>query len=182
MTKLEGRYDIDWLRVLATPGVFTMHCFRFFDPMDLEVKNNVTSENLLIILFFFAQWLMPLFCTVSGAAIFYSLSFRTPNQFVQSRISRILIPYLVIGIFVLVPPQDYIKVVPGGKIPELAGMSFSQFYLECVTHLSHFYDEFPFVALPMMHPLGPLLSLRLFTGAVSAFRVSQIRAGRTAPL
>jgi glucan biosynthesis protein C len=180
MTKLERRYDLDWLRVLATLGVFTMHCFRFFDPMDWEVKNNVTSENLLIILFFFAQWLMPLFFTVSGASIYFALSFRTPRQFVKTRVLRILIPYLGIGIFVLVPPQDYIKVVPGGKIPELAGMSFTQYYPEYVTHMSLFYDEFPFVALPMMH-LWYLFYLFVFS-LVLLLLFAYLKSARGAPL
>jgi len=162
ISKSGRRYDLDWLRVLAIVAVFTMHVFRFFDPMDWEVKNNVTEEALMIFMIFFAQWLMPLFFVISGAAIFYSLSFRTSVQFTRARISRILIPYLIIGIFVLIPPQEYIKLVHTIKVPELVGLSFTEFYPGYITNMKIFHDGFPYIAPPMMH-LWFLLYLFIFS-------------------
>ena len=126
MNKPQRRYDIDWLRVIATLGVFLFHCMRVFDSSDWEVKNNVTSESLIILIVFFGQWMMPIFFVISGAAIFYSLDFRSPQQFIKARVTRILIPYLLVGIFVLVPPQEYAKLISHGIVP--ADISLFAFY------------------------------------------------------
>ena len=47
--KSARRFELDWLRVIATFAVFVMHSLRMFDPMDWEVKNNATSEALILV-------------------------------------------------------------------------------------------------------------------------------------
>lgn len=155
------RFDLDWLRVLATLAVFTMHCTRFFDAMPWEVKNNVQSEGLTLVTILLAQWLMPLFFIVSGAAIYFALHFRSPVQFIKERVTRILIPFLLVGVFVLVYPQEYIRAVSHGDISEHA-VSVFQGYPLYLSHISLFRDQFPWIALPTMH-LWYLLYLFIFS-------------------
>lgn len=117
-------YYIDWLRVLAMLATFSFHNDRFFDFDDWHVKNDVTSLASSIHIQFFNQWMMPLFFVLSGAAAYYSLKSRKAGGFVKERSLRILIPWVIIGIFVIAPPQVYLERLTHG---EFSG-SFFQFY------------------------------------------------------
>jgi hypothetical protein len=52
---------------------------------------------------------MPLFFILSGAAVFYSLKFRSSYSFLWERVKRILIPLTVVGYFITSPPQMYFE-------------------------------------------------------------------------
>ena len=149
------RYDLDWLRVIAILGVFFMHVSRFFDPMDWDVKNNILSENIMIFILFIAQWLMPLFFLISGMSIYFVLSFMTKRHFVKSRFLRIMVPYLFIGLFVILPPQDYLSLLGRGIFTG----TFLEYYPK---YLTYNFGDFPSVNLLMGH-LWYLVYLFLFS-------------------
>jgi len=126
---------IDWLRVLAMLSIFFFHSDRFFDFFDWHVKNSVTSLASSIHIDIFNQWMMPLFFILSGAAIYYALRFRTAGGFIKERSQRILIPWILIGIFVIAPPQVYLERLTHG---DFSG-NFFQFYFP------HYFDGvYPF--------------------------------------
>jgi glucan biosynthesis protein C len=102
-------YYIDWLRVLAMLSIFFFHADRFFDYYDWHVKNGEHNIISSIHITFFAQWMMPLFFILSGAAVFYSLKFRSSTAFLWERVKRILIPLAIVGYFVTSPPQMYFE-------------------------------------------------------------------------
>jgi glucan biosynthesis protein C len=102
-------YYIDWLRVLAMLSIFFFHADRFFDFYDWHVKNGAHNIISSIHVAFFVQWLMPLFFILSGAAVFYSLKFRTSAAFLWERVERILIPLAIVGYFITSPPQMYFE-------------------------------------------------------------------------
>ena len=93
---------------------------------------------------------------ISGAAVFYSLRSRKAGGFVKERILRILIPYVIIGIFVIAPPQVYLERLTHG---EFSG-NFFQFYYP------HYFDGiYPFggnFAIIPMH-LWYLMDLFIFS-------------------
>ncbi len=166
----ERRHNLDWLRVLATFGVVFFHVMRFFNAEPWEVKNNITSEVVDIFIALFAQWMMPIFFTISGAAIYYSLGIRKPDQFIRARINRILIPFLTVGLFVLVPPQEYIKAVTRGSSLHIREMGFFEIYPLYLSNISILRGEFPYIYIPAMHLwyleylfLFSLILLPLFT-------------------
>lgn len=161
--KAQRQAYLDWLRVLATLGVFLFHSLRMFDGDDWEVKNNITSGDLIVLVGFFVQWLMPLFFIISGAAIYYSLGCRPPRTFLRERVRRILLPYLLVGIFVLIPPQDYVKLASHGAAFGDAGLV--ALYGTYVANLSLFHSGFPWLGLPMMH-LWYLAYLFIFSVAL----------------
>jgi glucan biosynthesis protein C len=99
-------YYLDWLRVLATLGVFLFHVSSVFSGAHYEVVNNETSDNLFIIGAFFYPWGMPLFFLVAGAASWFALRRRTASQFRLERGYRLLIPFLT-GTLLLGPVQLY---------------------------------------------------------------------------
>ena len=124
-------YYIDWLRVLAMISIFFFHADRFFDDFDWHVKNP--DHNLISTLHvaFFSQWMMPLFFILSGAAVFYSLKFRSGATFIRERVQRILIPLLIVGYFITSPPQMYFERLTHGKF-EGSFFEFIPFYFQGV--------------------------------------------------
>jgi hypothetical protein len=102
-------YYIDWLRVLAMLSLFLFHADRFFDYYDWHVKNEAHNIISSIHISFFVQWMMPLFFILSGAAVFYSLKFRSGSTFLWERVKRILIPLAIVGYFITSPPQMYFE-------------------------------------------------------------------------
>ncbi|MFC1969728.1 acyltransferase family protein [Chloroflexota bacterium] len=117
-------YYLDWLRVLAMFCIFFFHNARFFDFEDWHVKNDVTSLGADIFVGFCNQWLMPLFFILAGAAVYYSLKSRKARAFIKERTLRILIPLVIVGYFVICPPQVYLERLTHG---EFSG-TFFQFY------------------------------------------------------
>ena len=117
-------YYLDWLRVLAMLSIFFFHNARFFNFEDWHVKNAVTGLGSEIFIGFLAQWMMPLFFILAGASVYYALRFRTAGGFIRERTLRILIPLVIVGYFVISPPQVYLERLTHG---EFSG-TFFQFY------------------------------------------------------
>jgi glucan biosynthesis protein C len=114
------RYDIDWLRVLATLAIFFFHCAKFFDTMDWHLKNVQRSDVITLIVALLALWEMPLFFLLSGVGSWYALRSRPGGRYLLERVMRLLVPLYTVGIFILLPPQFYIdKVTHGGHTPSI---------------------------------------------------------------
>jgi glucan biosynthesis protein C len=105
--------QLDWLRVLAVLGVFLFHAIHPFDTFDWHVKNDQQSEAISLLLAFLFPWGLGFFFLIAGAASFLALRTRTPRQYLQERLLRLLVPY-VAGWFLLSPPQSYIEDVHKG--------------------------------------------------------------------
>lgn len=106
--KVQRRYELDWLRVLAFSAVFLYHCSRFFDSSDWHIKNSTASTFVDTLKSIFDLWGMPLLFMISGAAIFFALRPGSAIRFLRDRVSRLLVP-LAFGILVLGPPQIYLE-------------------------------------------------------------------------
>lgn len=156
--KPKRRYYLDWLRIIAIFGVFFLHVSRFFDPMDWNVKNNILSDNIMIFVLFIAQWLMPLFFLISGMSIYFVLDFMAKWQFVKSRFLRIMVPYLFIGLFVILPPQNYLNLISSGKFTG----TFVEYYPK---YLTSNFGDITSINLPMGH-LWYLFYLFIFSLAM----------------
>lgn len=122
----QRRYDLDWLRVLAVLLLIYFHSSAIFyrgDLGDYYIRNAQPSRILSGFLVFVHQWHMPLFFLISGAGTGFALSFRSPQQYLQERCQRLLIPF-VFGILVLVPPNVYLQLLIGPNYHD----SYFQFY------------------------------------------------------
>ena len=117
-------YYLDWLRVMAILAVFFFHCAKIFDYHTTDVFNAVRSPVLSAFREFNFLWLMPLFFAVSGAAVFLSLKPRQPWPFVKARITRLLIPLVIVGTFLINPLYVYAIRLFSGQ----AGDGFFQWY------------------------------------------------------
>jgi len=100
-------YYLDWLRVMAILAVFFFHCAKIFDYHTTDVFNAVRSPVLSAFREFNFLWLMPLFFAVSGAAVFFSLKPMRAWPFVKARITRLLIPLVIVGTFLINPLYIY---------------------------------------------------------------------------
>ena len=110
---MKGTHDrqhyIDWLRVIATIGIFLFHNSRVYDYGDWSIKNAQTTLGATQFVEFMNIWMMPMFFVLSGASVYYSLRSRNGGGFLKERFFRIMIPWLVTGIFLMAPPQVYLE-------------------------------------------------------------------------
>jgi glucan biosynthesis protein C len=99
---------LDWLRVLATLGVFLFHAINVFGPFEFEINNAQRSDVIMMIQVFFFPWGMPLFFLVAGAGSWFALRRRTAGQFMRERTFRILVPFFT-GTILFGPIQLYLS-------------------------------------------------------------------------
>jgi peptidoglycan/LPS O-acetylase OafA/YrhL len=99
---------LDWLRVLAILMVFLFHAVHPFDFGDWQIKNIEQSKILTILLTLLGIWGMPFFFMVAGAASWFALQNRTPSQYIQERLKRLVIPFIVCMIL-FSPFQMYLE-------------------------------------------------------------------------
>ena len=99
---------LDWLRVLATLGVFLFHASCVFGPFEFEINNAQRSDVIMMIQVFFLPWGMPLFFLVAGAASWFALRRRAAGQFTRERTLRVLVPFFT-GTILLGPIQLYLS-------------------------------------------------------------------------
>lgn len=105
---------LDWLRVIATLGVFLYHAVRPFDLQDWLIKNEERSALVtLIFVVFLGTFGMALFFLVSGIGCWFALRRRSAGQFSSERFRRLFIPFVVCSIM-LHPFQEYLKWIHKG--------------------------------------------------------------------
>ena len=124
-TKSTRLYYLDWLRVLAMFSIFFFNNARLFNFYPWHVKNAETSLVPEIFVEFLDLWVLPLFFFLAGASVYYALKSRTPGGFAKERTLRILIPIVILGWFIIAPPQVYLERLTSG---EFSGNIFQFYY------------------------------------------------------
>ncbi|NPD90306.1 MAG: acyltransferase family protein [Asgard group archaeon] len=122
-TKLERRYDLDWLRIVSILLVFFYHSTLFFSTPSWLMKNAETSRYLSGIMNFGTAFALPLFFVIAGMSTFYALNFVSAGKYTAMRALRLLLPF-ILGIFTHIPLQIYLASSLSGSI----STSFTQFY------------------------------------------------------
>lgn len=137
------RYDIDWLRVLAFILLIFYHIGQFYvADWGWHVKSAYQSEFLQNIMMLVNQWRMPLIFVISGVA----LSLVEPKisnwSLLKTRFVRIWIP-LVIGMYLIVPPQLYYQLIQNDGFTG-SYLSFFSIYTDASTKLfpQYHYSDF----------------------------------------
>ncbi|MFI5161268.1 MAG: acyltransferase family protein [Sphingobacteriales bacterium] len=100
---------LDWLRILSILGILFFHSAMPYDQGDWwHIKNKETSDLMMEVVFFMHQVRMPLLFFISGTVSYYMMQHRSGLSFVGLRFRRLFIPLLV-GMFIIVPPQIYME-------------------------------------------------------------------------
>jgi len=165
-------YYLDWLRVLAMLSIFFFHSDRFFDFYPWHVNNLETGLASSIHIEFFNQWMMPLFFILSGAAVYYSLKSRTAGGFIKERSLRILIPWILVGIFVIAPPQVYLERLTHG---EFSGTFFQFYYPHYFDGIYAFGGNFAIIPMHLWY----LVLLFIFSLIALPLLLSRNKAGNS---
>jgi hypothetical protein len=97
---------------VATLAIFLFHCSRFFDTQGWELKNVEQNQIVDVLrLGLVWTWVMELFFLLSGVGSWYALKSRTAGQYLLERVVRLLLPLFTVGLFLLLPPQYYFRLV-----------------------------------------------------------------------
>lgn len=120
------RYDfLDWLRVIAIFVLLLFHTGMIFVGWGWHIMNPQTIDALVVPMDISHRLRMPLLFVIAGAGMWFALQRRSGAQLFKERSVRLLAP-LVIGVFVIVPPQVFYERLFQG---EWQG-GFGQFLLE----------------------------------------------------
>lgn len=143
------RYDIDWLRVVATLAVFLFHCTRFFDTESWHLKNQEQSELLFTLTRSLVwPWTMELFFLLSGFSTWYFLKSKSAKLYLWDRVKRLLIPLYTVGLFLLLPLQFYFELLTNenyhGRFWQIIPRFFSGIGLPRMTPWPDSLFPFPF--------------------------------------
>jgi glucan biosynthesis protein C len=163
------QYYIDWLRIIATIGIFLFHNSRVYDLEDWHIKNAQTTLGATQFVEFMNMWMMPLFFILSGAAVYYSLKSRSAGSFLKERFFRIMVPWFVTGIFVMAPPQVYLERLSHGQFDG----NFLQFIPHYFDGLYGFGGNFAWMGMHLWY----LMLLSLFSVILLPLFLPRIRTG-----
>ncbi len=107
------RYDIDWLRIIATLLLFVFHVGMVFSPAPFyHIRNDALSFGWLVVCGFIGLWHMPLFFLLAGWSLCESMRARGPSGVVGERVRRLLVP-LVFGCLVFMPVIKFLELSGG---------------------------------------------------------------------
>jgi len=131
LSQVRGRwYWLDWLRVLAMGTLFLFHSSRPFAPPPWHVMNSTLDLGFTLFDAFISGWIMPLFFAISGIAVYFSLAKRGALQFVKDRVLRLMIPFLTVGMLVVLPVNAYYDAVFHGNFSgDFLGFYFGPYFI-----------------------------------------------------
>ena len=166
----ERRYDLDWLRITAFALLILYHCGMFYVTWDWHVKSSRASDLIEPLMRLGNPWRLSLLFLISGAATRFMFDKMKTGAFLSSRMIR-LWPPLLLGVFVIVPPQVYYEVLealqqPGGS----PSVWLENFYLRYITASGGWCDADGCLTTPTYNHLWFVAYLILYTLALAALR------------
>ncbi|RYG19650.1 MAG: acyltransferase, partial [Caulobacteraceae bacterium] len=169
------RYDLDWIRVIAFMVLILYHVGMFYVPWDFHVKSPHPIEALEPIMMLTNPWRMTLLFLVSGCATRFMadrFAAKSKNQWALagSRTLRLL-PPLLFGMFVIVPPQSYYEIseaLRGFGVADPAGSPvLHDFWMRYATASGHWCDATGCLVTPTYNHLWFVLYLLIYSLVLS---------------
>lgn len=130
-THPERLYFLDWLRAAAFGLLILYHVGMYYVSWDWHIKSPHAGTAIEPLMMLSSPWRLALLFLISGAATAMMLRAKpgqAPRPFVRERSKRLLLP-LLLGMFVVVPPQAYLEVVSKLAYPG-SYLDFMQLYLK----------------------------------------------------
>jgi hypothetical protein len=160
----ERRVDLDWVRIAAFGLLIFYHVGMLYVSWGFHIKSahRITAlEPLMMVL---NPWRLALLFLVSGAATRFMLGKLKATQLLRSRSLRLL-PPLVFGMLVIVPPQAYDQILESVGYPG----GFIDFYLNHYLAFGRqFCDPGPCLILPTWNHLWFVAYLWVYTMILGA--------------
>jgi glucans biosynthesis protein C len=164
----QRRYDLDWLRITAFGLLILYHCGMFYVTWDWHVKSSRASETIEPLMMLTSPWRLSLLFLISGAATRFMADKMKMGAFLSSRMGR-LWPPLLLGVFLIVPPQSYYEVLEAlAAIGEPRSPTLDNFYLKYVTASGGWCDADGCLTTPTYNHLWFVAYLILYTLALAA--------------
>ena len=112
--KHQRRADIDWIRIAAFGVLILYHVGLVYAPWDWHVHSPHTVPGLGLAALVTNPWRLTLLFMVSGIALRFMVRRTPPARAIGQRLRR-LVPPLLFGILILVPPQSWIEALEKGS-------------------------------------------------------------------
>ena len=110
----QRRADIDWIRIAAFGVLILYHVGLVYAPWDWHVHSPHTIQALGLAALVTNPWRLTLLFMVSGIALRFMVRKTPPARAFRQRLER-LVPPLLFGVLVLVPPQSWIEAIEKGS-------------------------------------------------------------------
>ena len=107
------KYFLDWLRVIAFGLLILFHTGCLYASWTYNLKSPRLLPELEWFLLALSPWRMALLFLISGVAARSLVDKIGAGGFALDRLRR-LVPVLLVGMFVVIPPQTYIQLVDRG--------------------------------------------------------------------
>lgn len=159
----ERRVDLDWVRIGAFGLLIFYHIGMLYVSWGFHIKSEHRITELEPLMLVLNPWRLALLFLVSGVATQFMLGKLTPAQLSWSRTARLL-PPLVFGMLVIVPPQAYEQIL------ESVGYEggFLNFYLtQYFAFGKKFCNPGPCILLPTWNHLWFVAYLWVYTMALA---------------
>jgi glucan biosynthesis protein C len=123
---------LDWLRIFSILGVLLFHSAMPYVAEDSwHIKNHETSNLMMESNFFLHLFRMPLLFFISGTVSYFMMQHRSSLSFIGLRFRRLFLPLLV-GMFIIVPPQIYMERLNSGFTGSYWDFYLAPFMVYCL--------------------------------------------------
>jgi glucans biosynthesis protein C len=109
------KYFLDWLRVFAFLGLIVFHVGCLYASWDYNIKSPRLVPEIDWALLALTPWRMALLFMISGVASRHLIAKLGAGRFALDRARR-LVPVILVGMFVVIPPQTYIMLIDRGLL------------------------------------------------------------------
>ena len=109
----ERKYFLDWLRVLAFGGLILFHCGMLYVSWPYNLKSPHLVPAIEPAMNALGAFRLALLFFISGTASRFLIARLGAGRFAADRVRRLL-PAILFGMFVVIPPQTYIELVAKG--------------------------------------------------------------------
>ena len=109
------KFFLDWLRVFAFFCLIVFHVGCLYASWDYNIKSPRVVPQVDWALMALTPWRMALLFIISGVASRHLLAKLGAGRFALDRIRR-LVPVILVGTFVAIPPQTYIMLLDKGLV------------------------------------------------------------------
>lgn len=106
----QRQYFLDWIRIYAFFLLILYHVGMYYVSWDFHVKSPRAGAAIEPFMMLSSPWRLGLLFMVSGVATAFMFEKMRIGAFLRRRSARLL-PPLIFGMLVIVPPQSYLEVV-----------------------------------------------------------------------